>query len=1236
MPLNLPEQPDWVPVPPEEEPAIGAADYRYHIIFSDAPDEATEVERLGLMLTESGPVGFNVQMSSPFAGQLGGPGQREDKDLSRYSVRSQREWRGGRGQLTSYAETDRFHDSLADTRFPNQVLLPPAKTKAALAISTDPEFTPQAGSGNSQMRVSASWAARARANQTAHATWTQVSTGEGYDAPLVGVREASNYYDAFTDNSSFHLQKFTASSNVTATTVQLRLARGQGFGGAHVIIHSNTTTAGVDSPGPVVWNHTLSGGDAVALTTTPTWTSYTGDAPYALVSGTKYWIGIRANDPNGGTSSSGLKAGTAANGISGGEIVSGNNLVVSSRTTTDAIVFKINSGPVLGDGALTRVRIAQKFTAAATNNTTTVQLMLTKQTWGAGSTLSVNIYSDSGGSPNAIVGATGTVTMPTNTSEQQVTVSMVCGLTSGSTYWIVVTPNAPQSPSGFANNINVLLGGGVLSPTEAMTATETSGAWGSWSAATTAALFFYVNYSGGVHDYFYQQVKTITSRAQSFVTPASGTVTPTKVRLRLQRIFWAGSPTLTLGLYSDSSGLPGTLLKTATITNADFVAAGATNTPNWVEFSPGSPAGLTASTTYWLALVPTAPTVSDFLMIDWQTDVSANYSGGTSSYQTQVDGTGSWAAGTVGTDGYFIINAGTGIASSVTVRPVIFSGAWYIAAGLNVYKYNTSTDRLDLKYTAAATVTSLCSFGGVIYAALGDSNDMVSSSDGASWGAVSGKKYTHLLAYTGYLYAAKSVGGSTSLAYFANATWSPNITLANASVTISDLIGFGNELLITATTGLWALSSNLVYQVLDFSNENYAGNGVNSLTWMADGRLYIAIGQSLHAYDGTRLVPVGLDLEEGLPLDQQGHVSCLVGSRTFLFASVDGGTTSRSGIYAFNGKGWHCLAQATTPGRRIRSMGLEQITSATSRPRLWYFEDGTPYFLEFPDLTDNPNGYLDSAGEGIAYEPTGYVTSSWIGGELSAVPKDFQSVIVASTGCTTGKTLDVFVEVDRSGVWLPVGTVTRSPLQEYALLSRTWGPLTVSETHKAGTSTATTIVVAEDTALDLQVGDFVRINGVVRQIATLESSDSFSLTVPLPETPALETLVYPARPSGREIRYKIVLNSNSPTVTPVLQRVSVRMQELLIDKFRFTLSVRIEDATRLHGSVAAADLYTAAELRAKLYQWVKRLSPFYMTDPSGIVYRVKVSGASESGWTRTNQDGISSWRSVMSIILDET
>ena len=159
MPLNLPEQPDWVPVPPEEAPTIGAADSRYHVIFSDAPDEATEVERLGLILTESGPVGFNVQMTSPFSGQLGGSGQREDKDLSRYSVRSQRDWRGGRGQLTTYAETDRFHDSLADTRFPNQVLLPPAKTKAAIT-AVDPEFLPGPSSANSQMAVRHLWPAQ--------------------------------------------------------------------------------------------------------------------------------------------------------------------------------------------------------------------------------------------------------------------------------------------------------------------------------------------------------------------------------------------------------------------------------------------------------------------------------------------------------------------------------------------------------------------------------------------------------------------------------------------------------------------------------------------------------------------------------------------------------------------------------------------------------------------------------------------------------------------------------------------------------------------------------------------------------------------------------------------------------------------------------------------------------------------------------------------------------------------
>jgi len=1229
MPLNLPEQPDWEPVPPEEEPTIGAADSRYHVIFSDAPDQATEVERLGLMLTESGPIGFNVQMTSPFSGQLGGPGQREDKDLSRYSVRSQRDWRGGRGQLTTYADTDRFHDSLADTRFPNQVLLPPAKTKAAIT-STDPEFTPTVDSTTSQMQVSASWAARARNNQTAHATWTQAASGQGYDAAVTGTRAAYDVPVGFGHPVELQycvFQKFTPTETVVATTLQFKVSRQGTTAGARVVILSNRTVSGIDRPSTtVLWNHAITSGENTAETATPTWTSYTGDSPYTLNSGTKYWIGVWGER-------GGVMLGVGAPGISGGELLltfnNGADWADGSRPA-ESLLFKVNAGPTVVDGALTRVRLAQKFTAAATNNTTTVQLMLRKVTWGAGSTLSVNIYSDSSG-PNAIVGATGTVTMPANTSEQQVTVSMVCGLTSGNTYWLVITPGA----STFANNISVELGAATLSPTEAKIATETGGNWGSWSDITTTSFLFYVNYSGGVHDYFYQYVKTITSRAQSFVTPASGTVTPTRVRLRLQRITWSGSPTLTLGLYSNSGGLPGTLLKTATIAKADFDTAGAVTTPNWVEFSPGSPTGLTAATTYWLALVPTAPTVSDFLTIDWQIDTAGNYSGGSSSYQTQVDGSGSWAAGTTGADGYFIINDGTGAASSITIRPVRFSSGWYIAAGLNVYKFNTSANQLDLKYTAAATVTALCSYGGYIYAALGDSNDMVRSADGASWGAVSGKKYTHLLSYNGYMYAAKSVGATDGLAYYNGTVWSPNIVLANASVTVSDLIGFGNELLITATTGLWALSSNLVYQVLDFSNEQYAGNGVNSLTWMADGRVYIPIGQSLHAYDGQRLVPVGLDLEEGLPLDQQGHVSCLVGTRTFLFATVDGGTTSRSGIYAFNGKGWHCLAQASTPGRRIRSLGLEQITSSTSRPRLWYFEDGSPYFLEFPDLTDNPAGYLSIDGTGIAYQPVGYVTSSWIGGELSAVAKDFQSIIVASTGCSTTKTIDLFVEVDRSGIWLPAGTVTRSPLQEYVLLSRSWGPLIVATTTKAGSSTTSVIVVAENTAAVLQTGDFVRIGNEVRQVRSLESQDSFSLLTPLPAAPADGEYVYPARPSGREIRYKAVLNSNVAAATPVLQRISVKMQERLIDKFRFTLTVRLEDGMRLRGSVAAADGYTAAELRAALYRWIKRLSPFYMTDPGGTVYRVKIAYANEGGWTRTTDEGVASWRSQMTIVLDE-
>lgn len=1239
MPLNVPQ--------PEETPPtflpVGTAsdDHRYHVVFSDKPDEETSVDSLGLMLTENGPAGFGIQMTSPFAGQLGGQGNREDKDLSRWTVRSQSDWRGGRGLLTAYTDTDRFYDSLADTRFVNQATLPPMPVRVGLAVSTDPEHVPATTYETAQQRISADWTARTASNQIASATVALAAgTDPEFSDPDTGY-VAGYYRSRAPVNSGFtvkyYAQAFTTTDSTTLTSVSLKIAKAPGVTVSPwtIAIFSSAPAAalgGADAPASSLWTHTMSAGECSAVTDVLTWTSFSG-AGLALAGTTKYWIVVypaTAAYPNE------LRIAVAAPNYSGGAIywhLTDGPVTTEGFDTTADMIFRINNGAAGTNGPKTRVRLAQSFSPLLSKTTASVRVNLARITWAAGSTCTVAIYSNSAGSPNASL-ASGTVTMPTDTNASWVTVSMAVALNSGTTYWIVVTADATT----VSDNISLTWTGSASGVQVCKYDTEASGLWAGWTQISNTQLHMEVTWTSGGDMWSYQtRDQVITSYAQSFTTHASNVVTPTKIRAMLQLVDWAGAAGLTVGIYTSSGGLPSGLLYSATFTRSTFVAQQAVESANWVEVAISGGA-LTVATMYWIVFTPSAPAVGDRVIVDWQISNANNYSGGSMAGRTQTNASGSWANSNANYDGFFIVNNGTGSSSSVTIRPAIFGGALYTAAGTGIYKWNTGTSKFDLVFTGGGTITALCSFGGKIYAAQGDSVDMRQSADGATWTTMAGKAYTRLRAYNGYLYCAKATGGSASLAYAADpvsGTWA-TVVLANSSVGISDLVGFNNELIITATTGMYALSSSFVYQVCDFSAEAYSGNGVNSLTWMADGRLYVSVGQSLHAWDGVRLTPVGLDLDQGLPPAQQGRVSCLAGSRTFLYASVDAGTLGTSGLYCYNGKGWHCLALGSAPGRRIQAIGLEQSTSSTSRPRIWYWEGGNPVYMELPDLTDNPLSYTDANGLGGPYAATGWLTTCWMGGELSAVDKDYQSVILRSSGCTVdgAPNVDVFIEVDRSGVWLFVGTIDRSPVQEIRLIGAAWTPKVIAYTVK-GSTTASLLWLAEETVADLAAGQFIRVNNEIRQISSIGQNGDVNLVSPLSAVPALGDIVYPARPAGKEIRVKLGMNSKSSYTTVAIHRISVRYQEALISKFRFSLTVRIEEGMRLRGSNAQAYPLTSANLRAALYGWVRRTNPFYMTDPGGVVWKVKVTQASESGFTRTSDTVPTQWRSQMSMTLDE-
>lgn len=1215
MPIYGKDPPTSPPI--LEEDGTSALDSRYHVTFSDSPDAATEVERLGLLLSDSGGrLAFNVQHSSPFGGMLGGGGSPTDRDLSRYTVRSQADWRGGRGLLTSYEDTNRFHDGEADTRFPGKIMLSPARVDIPVTTSDAPQNVPAVAATPTIGNAYAKWDSNGLVYLAQYASAAH--------AQVAGDPRHQNIDPTGSAEMRVNLPKAQSfvslnAVSVASVTVFVSILEGHTDPGIAVVIKSGS------AGGSQVGGTASTGNPGLPTNGTMVERVLTFPAPISLSAGVRYWLEFSCTQESYRLHfNTGYTYGTAWDYFAGTGWL---------ENLFNDFCFKINNGSASTDGPETRVKVATPFTMpASTLALTSINLYLGASAWGSGPVARVRIFKDSGGSPATTQMSIGTLNDP-GSALGWVNIPMSAYTLEASTaYWIELEITAATGGS----DATVEWGGSNPDPDTLLAKTNAytvAGGYAGW-VASASRLYFKINdHTTTEAPYWTPYTYNIRALGQSFTAPAVA-LAITKIQMFAKRASWDGSPTLTLELYTGATE-PTTLVATgSTISASTF--ADVLSVAGWLTL----PISFTtvAGTKYWIVLTPAAPTEADRVWIDWYGDLTDTYADGTSIRRDTANYVvGSWTT-PVSNDRYFKINNGLGGLTSVTVAPLRFENKWYAAAGVEVLRFNTSTGKFDQVASLAQVVTSLAAFNGKIYAAQGDATQIQESANGdsGSWSPVSGggatHAFTHLRAYNGYLYTVKAFGGEGSLDYFNGDTWNSEvagagqiITVATPDVALTGVVGFQNEIIITAATGMYSLSSSFVYQIIDYSNEQFQDNGKNALTWMADGRLYTPVAQSLHAYDGTRLTPVGLDLDDGLPVGEQGHVSALVGSRSFMFAAVDAGASGRSGIYAFNGVGWHCLRKASAVGARIRALGLEQATSSSSRPRLWYWEDGTPYYMEFPDLTDLPAGYASSR-----YAQTGFVESVWLGGELSLIPKDFTSIIVRSTGCAEGVAqISVYAEIDRSGVLFPVGNILHSPHQELQLLAATFEPTTTADG-----STDEIIQTVEEGGLRVYPGEFVRIGSEVAQVLSTAKS-AITLVTPLSAAPAAGETIYPARPSGFEIRYKLVLESFDLTVTPVVNRVSLKWGELLLDKRRVTMTVRVEDGMKLRGSNAIAYPYSAASLRTKLREWMRRTSPFYITDPTGDRFLVKIVSANETSFAEENSNIGTMWSSRLSLTLDE-
>lgn len=819
---------------------------------------------------------------------------------------------------------------------------------------------------------------------------------------------------------------------------------------------------------------------------------------------------------------------------------------------------------------------AQRFyvpwvTSDAAKHIKSVDVLVQKRS-GATADLEVLLYSDSGGLPGAQLASKAVAAGSIGTDYTWVNFefSSAYQVTPNTHYWIVVS-----SSDSVGYNWRLA-------------------EWNNVYRQGYAA--FYVSGTGWytigekTDDFTFRVRFEKISRAMSFTCPAGG-ITCSSVQLYVGKIGHPGTYTVTL--CQDSGGNPGTVLKTKTFDgDADVSEA-----LGWLQVEWDSGQALTGDAVYHVVVTPPATEVLAGALLRWGGNYSGGYADGASSKKT---GSGSWGSETE--DLYFRVN--TELLDGDVIGFARYGDDWFCAAGDTVYKWDEANMEWDVSDAQAdETLTALETWGGYLWAARGA--NVLRRYDGEGWADVSATYAKLLKAGGGYLHRTNGAAGHEHEVYYTadGSTWSSAITVGAGDYDVTAMEWYRDMLVCATPVRLWGVTVDLAYPLISWPTQEDASNGVGMLMWSRTNCLYIPLVFGLYRWNGDTMVAVGPEQGMGLPAARAGRISMLVGTCNWLYAAVDAGTSGYSSILAYNGMGgWHELQRAERTGQQVGAIGFEAIHSPN---RLWFGMSEETRYLQLPDYSDNPYQWT-----GYEFNGSGELETSWMGVELLEIVKDLHEVVVRGEDFDTGQTVDVYYEVDRSGAWTHLGQVVSGPRKSLLFGSSMFAAKTV------GTGSTRTTIELESGSVttDMAAGDWVKINGEVRQVAGITDSDTFTLETALDEAPVDDDTVYASRPAGREFRLKLVLSTNDKTATPKIKAVFVRYQNNVLDRFVYQMSVRVEDGM----SDLAGNPYphTAADLRVALDGWAKRRTPFVLCDPDGVGHVVKVTGVGEGGYKR--------------------
>lgn len=263
----------------------------------------------------------------------------------------------------------------------------------------------------------------------------------------------------------------------------------------------------------------------------------------------------------------------------------------------------------------------------------------------------------------------------------------------------------------------------------------------------------------------------------------------------------------------------------------------------------------------------------------------------------------------------------------------------------------------------------------------------------------------------------------------ANPTWTNSAKIKYDGDKVNSLFTYrdaGGDIIIYAATRsrLWALDfTNAKFVGTELKYPDHVNAGKGFVHWRS--ALYTSVGLEVRKYitgSTATMMEVGLNNDDGLPVEYNGEIVNLVGGHNCFYALVDSSQvsgTSNSTVMAYDENGWQCLWEAPSSNGKMTS----GIVSTAVAYRLWFNHSGKIYYLPLQRGLRNSR-----VVETTTYASSGTLITSWFDAGTVSYAKLATRIRLFCRGMSAAETVTVKYRLDQkhSGIatgWLTLGVI---------------------------------------------------------------------------------------------------------------------------------------------------------------------------------------------------------------------